>query len=110
MDTPEALEVCEGWFAYIERQKQKSIEVQKLAAMSRAGQGDEARRRLRQLDSTSLTVYDGARLEPAVRHLVMMARSRVTTSRSCGCINICVADKPGLESGVYCRKSAVRTT
>lgn len=78
MKTDEALEICEGWFAYIERQNQKSIEVQKLAAMARNGQQDEAQRRLRQLDSCSVTVYDGARLEPAVRHLVKLARARLT--------------------------------
>lgn len=78
MKTEEAIEICNGWFAYIERQKQKSIEVQKLAAMARNGQQEEAQRRLRQLDTTSLTVYDGGRLEPAVRHLVKLA-SRLRT-------------------------------
>lgn len=72
MKTDEAIEICKGWFAYIERQKQKSVEVQKLAAMSRNGQQEEAQRRLRQLDN-SVAVYDGARLEPAVRHLVKLA-------------------------------------
>ena len=78
MKTDEAIEICEGWFAYIERQKQKSIEVQKLAAMARSGQQEEAQRRLRQLDNCSVTVYDGARLEPAVRHLVKLARATAT--------------------------------
>lgn len=73
MKTAEAIEICEGWFACIERQRQKSIEVQKLAAMARNGQQAEAQRRLRQIDS-SPTVYDGARLEPAVRHLVKLAQ------------------------------------
>lgn len=72
MKTEEAIEICEGWFAYIERQKQKSIEMQKLATMARNGQQEEAQRRLRLLDS-SVTVYDGSRLEPAVRHLVKLA-------------------------------------
>jgi hypothetical protein len=73
MTYDEAIEICEGWFAYIERQKQKSIEVQELAAMARNGQREEAQRRLRQLDN-SVTVYDGGRLEPAVRHLVKLAK------------------------------------
>lgn len=77
MKTNEALEICEGWFAYIERQKQRSIEMQKLATMARNGQGDEARRRMTQIDR-SPTVYDGARLEPAVRHLVRLARTGLT--------------------------------
>lgn len=77
MKTDEAIEICEGWFAYIERQKQKAVEMQKLAAMARNGQQEEAQRRLRQLDN-SVTVYDGARLEPAVRHLVKLARTSQT--------------------------------
>lgn len=77
MKAEEAIEICEGWFAYLERQKQKSIEIQKLATMARNGQQDEAQRRLRQLDN-SVTVYDGGRLEPAVRALVKLARSTST--------------------------------
>jgi hypothetical protein len=71
--TPEAIEICEGWFAYIERQKTKAAEVQRLAVLART-QPEEAKQRLRQMDSKSVTVYDGARLEPAVRHLVEIAR------------------------------------
>jgi hypothetical protein len=78
MKTNEAIEICEGWFAYVERQRQKSVEVQKLAAMARSGQQEEAQRRLRQLDNCSVTVYDGARLEPAVRYLVKLARATAT--------------------------------
>lgn len=74
MKTDEAIEICEQWFAYIERQKQKSVEIQKLAAMARNGQQEEAQRRLRQIDRTP-TVYDGARLEPAVRALVKLAKA-----------------------------------
>lgn len=74
MNVKEAIEICESWFAYIERQRVKSVEVQKLAAMARSGQQEEAKRRLRQLDN-SVTVYDGGRLEPAVRHLVKLAAS-----------------------------------
>lgn len=73
MKTAEAIAICEGWFAYIERQKELAVEMQKLAAMARAGQQEEAQRRLRQMDN-SVTVYDGVRLEPAVRALVKLAR------------------------------------
>jgi hypothetical protein len=73
MNVKEAVSICEEWFAYIERQKQKSIELQRLATMARNGQQEEAQRRRRQIDSTP-TVYDGARLEPAVRFLVQFAR------------------------------------
>lgn len=74
MTTEEAINICQGWFDYIERQRQKAVEMQKLAAMARSGQQEEAQRRMRQLDATtSLTVYDGARLEPAVQYLVKLA-------------------------------------
>lgn len=76
MKTNEAIEICEQWFAYIERQKQKAVEIQKLATMARNGQQEEAQRRLRQIDRTP-TVYDGGRLEPAVRALVKLARRAV---------------------------------
>lgn len=75
--TPEAIEICEAWFAYIERQRQRSIEFQKLATMARNGQQEEAQRRMRQIDRTP-TVYDVGRLEPAVRHLVKLAAKRET--------------------------------
>lgn len=77
MKTDEAIEICESWFAYIEAQRQRSIEMQKLATMARNGQGDEARRCMAQIDRTP-TVYDGARLEPAVRHLLKLARATLT--------------------------------
>jgi len=69
MKTDEAVRICQEWFAYIERQRAKSVEVQKLATMARNGRQAEAQRRLRQIDN-DVTVYDGDRLEPAVKHLV----------------------------------------
>jgi hypothetical protein len=77
MKTDEAVRICQEWFAHIEHGRRRSVEIQKLASMARNGQADEARRRLRQIDNTP-TVYDGDRLEPAVRHLVELA-SRVRT-------------------------------
>lgn len=68
MNLDEALKVCEDWFAYNERTRQRSVEVQRLAALARTNP-EEARKRLREYDR-SPTVYDGARLEPAVRFLV----------------------------------------
>jgi len=78
MTDAEAIEICEGWFTYLDRQKQKAVEVQNLAAMARAGQGEEARHRLRQIDNRAPVVYDGARLEPAVRHLLKRLRDSGT--------------------------------
>lgn len=77
-----AIAICEEWFAYLERRKQKSLEMQKLASMARKGPQEqkEAQRRMKQLDLTSLTVYDGGRLEPAVRALVKLARAQATVT------------------------------
>lgn len=72
MKTEVAIAICEEWFAHLERQKRRSIEIQELATMARNGQEDEARRRLSQLYPT---VYDAGRLEPAVRALVKCVRS-----------------------------------
>lgn len=73
MKLADAISVCEDWFAYIERQRERSVELQRLATLART-EPVEAQRRLRQLDAKSLTVFDGGRLEPAVRALVDLAR------------------------------------
>jgi len=72
MKLAEAKAECERWFAYLKRQEDKSMELQKLAAARRRGEIDEqeARRRVRQVDGCSVTVYDGANLEKAVRVLL----------------------------------------
>ena len=71
MTDDEAIAECERWFAYLERQKAKSEKLTELAAMARQGpeQQKEAQRQLRQIDRQP-TVYDGAKLSDAVRHLV----------------------------------------
>ena len=76
MKTAEAIEICERWFAHLERQKARSVQLQKLASLARQGpeQAKEARRRLRQLDTSSVTVFDGGYLRPAVQHLVKLAK------------------------------------
>lgn len=72
MTTTEAIAICESWFHYIERQRQRSVRMQQLATLARSGQQEEAQKQMRQLDR-DVTVYDGARLEPAVRYLVGLA-------------------------------------
>jgi hypothetical protein len=69
MKTEEAIEICQGWFAYLKRRVDKSIEMQRLATLARTDP-KEARRLKEQLDTHSVTVYDSSRLEIAVRHLV----------------------------------------
>lgn len=72
MTIDQAKAECQRWFAYLDRQREKSIAVQKIAAERRAGTIDEAegKRRLRALDNCSVTVFDGAELEKAVRVLL----------------------------------------
>ena len=71
MDTVEAVAICREWLAYLERQKHKTERMQELAALAKSGpEGQkEAQRELRRIDRTP-TVYDGARLRPAVEHMI----------------------------------------
>lgn len=80
MNTDVAIAICEEWFAYTERQRQKSVELQRLASLARTGlEGQkEAQLLLRQLRTSSIAVYDGGRLEPAVQELVKLARSQLS--------------------------------
>ena len=72
MKLPEAKAECERWFDYLNRQRDKSIAMQRIAAARRSGQidHDEGQRRVRALDNNSIRVYDGANLEKAVRVLL----------------------------------------
>jgi hypothetical protein len=73
MTLSEAKAECQRWLDYLERQKEKTIAIQKLAAECRKEKlsADEGRRRLRAIDDRcSLTVYDGARLADAVTLLI----------------------------------------
>ncbi len=69
MTTVEAIAICEAWFAHNERQRAQAVEMQRLAQMARHGQAEEARKLMANIDRTPL-VFDGSRLEPAVRFLV----------------------------------------
>ena len=72
MTLTQAKAECERWFAYLKRQEHKSLQIQSVAAARRRGEIDEneARRRVRTIDGCSVTVYDGANLEKAVRVLL----------------------------------------
>jgi hypothetical protein len=76
MSIADARVECERWFAYLDKQREKSIAMQKIASARRAGTMDldEARRQQRALDGNSVTVFDGARLEQAVRTLLKHVR------------------------------------
>ena len=76
MNKAEAIETCEAWFAHNERQRENSFEMQRLASLARTGPegAKEARKKLANIDRAPV-VFDGARLEPAVRFLVNAART-----------------------------------
>lgn len=68
MNLTEAKNVCRAWFDHNEAQRAKSVKMQQLAALARTDP-KEARRQMAQIDRQP-TLYDGARLEPAVRFLL----------------------------------------
>jgi hypothetical protein len=77
MNITEAKQECERWLAYLERQKQKTVELGKIASDRRNGRCTEhqARARVSALDS-GVTVYDGAKLADAVRLLLKEIAAR----------------------------------
>lgn len=72
MTDDEAIEICYQWFAHIAREEERTKKMQELAVLARTDQ-PEAQRQLRQLDRQP-SVFDGARLLPAVQHLVERIR------------------------------------
>lgn len=64
-----AIETCERWFSYLERQRKDTETLQRAASLARKGQVQEARRLKSQVDSQP-HVFDGASLYPAVKALV----------------------------------------
>lgn len=79
MTNQEAIEICNGWLSHLDRQREKTIRMQQLAAKARKGpeQAKEAQRELRKIDNQP-KVYDGARLESAVRHLISALGEQMT--------------------------------
>ena len=77
MTLDEAKTECERWLAHLDRQRHKSVEMQKIASGRRAGEIDleQAHHRIRALDNRSVTVFDAARLEQAVRLILKKLRS-----------------------------------
>ena len=75
-----AIEFCEQWFAYLERQKQDSITLQKAATLARSGDREGARRLKSQVDSAP-RVFDGSRLYPAVKTLIDHQKTHISIAR-----------------------------
>lgn len=71
MKIADACAECERWLRYCDDQKGKAEAMQRLAAERRAGTCSDAEkdRRLRDIDR-SVRVYDGAKLEQAVRAIL----------------------------------------
>lgn len=74
MNKKEAIEECNRYLAYLEKEKARSVKMQELARMARNGQPEEAKRAMRQLDADrmNLTVYDGSKLEQAIIKLLSL--------------------------------------
>jgi hypothetical protein len=72
MTLAEAKAECDRWFAHLDRQREKSISMQKIAAAVRAGEitRGTAQHRVRALDGRAPVVFDGAPLEQAIKTLL----------------------------------------
>lgn len=73
MKLAEAKAEGQRWLDYLDRQKEKSVTIQKIAGAVRRGEIDsaEGKKQLRAVDDRcSLTVYDGAKLAEAVALLL----------------------------------------
>ena len=68
MNTDEAVQIVNRWFAYLEQQKAKAARIQELARLAKTDP-KEAQHQMRQMDKQP-HVFDGAELEPAVRELL----------------------------------------
>lgn len=73
MNTQKAIEICEQWFAYLDKQREHSKTLAEAATLARKGFQIEAKNILRKVDNEKrLVVFDGAYLEPAVKHLTQL--------------------------------------
>lgn len=72
MKIEEAKAECDRWLAHCDRQRKKSIALQKLATERRAGAvaDKDVQTRLAAIEGAGVRVYDGANLEQAVKTLL----------------------------------------
>lgn len=75
MTLDEALETCRAWFDHLERQKVRTAALQRAARLARDGEPERARKIVKNLDRQP-RVFDGARLRPAVEHLITELEGR----------------------------------
>lgn len=78
MKLEEAKAECERWLAHLDHQRERALNMQRIATAVRNGEIDqeEARRRVRRHDGITPVVYDGARLEQAVKLLLCEIRKK----------------------------------
>lgn len=71
MNLADAKTECQRWLAYLDRQRERSIAIQQIAADRRNGlcTYEDGQKRLRKIDS-GVTVFDGAKLAEAVKFLL----------------------------------------
>jgi hypothetical protein len=69
MTVNEAVKECELWLAYLDRQRERTREMQRAASIARRGDTTQARKIRNQLDSQP-RVFDGTKLEEAIRILL----------------------------------------
>jgi hypothetical protein len=74
----EARQICEDWLAFIERQKTHAKMMQEAARLAKAGKQHEANQLKMKVDAAKMVVYDGGRLEPAVRTILTHLAGRET--------------------------------
>lgn len=74
MTTGEAIEICHSWFRYTDEQAKRSKRMQEPATQARKGpeEAAKAKREMNRLRGRGVTVFDGARLRPAVEHLISL--------------------------------------
>lgn len=79
MPLAEAIAEARRWFAYLDREREKTAALVKLAGQRRRGEIDEqeARRQMHRLCPPGHTVYSGEELERAVRTMVAKLEKEV---------------------------------
>ena len=78
MKLQEAKEECERWLSYLDRQRENSKTMQRIAKQVRSKEitSEEGQRLVRNLDGSGIKVYDAARLEQAVKLLLKKLEER----------------------------------
>ena len=71
MGTKDAIKVALGWMVYLDNQRAKSAELQRLAILAKT-EPEEARYQMKHIDDHPV-VYDAGQLEIAVTQLVIVA-------------------------------------